>query len=268
MTHPVRSILVATDLTSRSDRAVDRALELGREWSADVHVVHAIERDAPTTALDVRRVLPDPGAKASVSLPYGPAPKAITDTAREMGSDLLVTGVARYNDLGDYLLGTAVDHVVRNASAPVLVVKQRPHGPYQRLLIGSDFSKGAKAALLGAAALFPEAKLHLVHAYHVPFESRIKSEDVRDLARAEAQRKLDALLADPDLPETVRAKITPHLEPGEAGAVLDEVARQVWPDLVVIGARGISGFVQAAIGSVASTLLQRIGVDTLVIKEG
>ena len=44
MTHPVRSILVATDLTSRSDRAVDRALELGREWNADVHVVHAIER--------------------------------------------------------------------------------------------------------------------------------------------------------------------------------------------------------------------------------
>ena len=164
MTHPVRSILVATDLSARSDRAVDRALELGREWNADVHVVHAIERDAPTTALDVRRVLPDPGAKAGVSLPYGPAPKAITDTARELKADLLVTGVARYNDLGDYLLGTAVDHVVRNAPCPVLVVKQRVHGPYGRLLVASDFSKGAGAALLAAAALFPEAGLHLVHA--------------------------------------------------------------------------------------------------------
>ncbi|AYV48707.1 universal stress protein [Caulobacter flavus] len=266
MSQAVRSILVATDLAPRSDRAVDRALELGREWNADVHVVHAIERDAPTTALDVRRVLPDPGAKASVSLPYGPAPKAITDTARERGVDLLVTGVARYNDLGDYLLGTAVDHVVREAPCPVLVVKQRAHGPYQRLLIATDFSKGARAALLGAAALFPDARLHLVHAYHVPFESRIKSDDVRDIARSEAQGKLDALLA--DLPEDLRARIEPHLAAGEPGAVLDQVARDVWPDLVVIGARGISGLVQAALGSVASTLLQRIPVDTLVIKEG
>jgi nucleotide-binding universal stress UspA family protein len=265
MIHPVRSILVATDLTSRSDRAVDRALELGREWNADVHVVHAIERDAPTTALDVRRVLPDPGAKASVSLPYGPAPKAITDTARELNADLLVTGVARYNDLGDYLLGTAVDHVVRHAAAPVLVVKQRVHGPYQRLLVASDFSKGAKAALLGAAALFPEARLHLVHAYHVPFESRIKSDDIREIARSEAQQQLDALLA--ELPEDLRGRVEPHLAAGEPGIVLDEVAGDVWPDLVVIGARGVSGLVQAALGSVASSLLQRIAADTLVVKE-
>lgn len=266
MSQAVRSIVVATDLAPRSDRAVDRALELGREWNADVHVVHAIERDAPTSALDVRRVLPDPGAEASVSLPYGPAPKAITDTAREQGADLLVTGVARYNDLGDYLLGTAVDHVVRNAPCPVLVVKQRAHGPYQRLLIATDFSKGARAALLAAAALFPDARLHLVHAYHVPFESRIKSQDVRDIALTEAQGKLDALLA--DLPEDLRARIEPHLAAGEPGTVLDQVARDVWPDLVVIGARGISGIVQAALGSVASTLLQRIAVDTLVVREG
>ncbi|KSB90485.1 hypothetical protein AS593_13480 [Caulobacter vibrioides] len=266
MTHPVRSILVATDLAPRSDRAVDRALELGREWNAEVHVVHAIERDAPTTALDVRRALPDPGAKAAVSLPYGPAPKAITDTAREIGADLLVIGVARYNHLGDYLLGTAVDHVVRNAPCPVLVVKQRPHGPYQRPLIASDFSRGAKAALLGAAALFPQARLHLVHAYHVPFESRIKSEDIRDIARSEARQKLDALLA--ELPQDVRARIEPHLGAGEPGTVLENVAGRVWPDLVVIGARGVSGLMQAAIGSVASSLLERTGVDTLVIKEG
>ncbi|MDG2527853.1 universal stress protein [Caulobacter endophyticus] len=266
MPHPVRSILVATDLAPRSDRAVDRALELGREWNADVHVVHAIDRDAPTTALDVRRALPDPGAKASVSLPYGPAPKAITDTAREMAADLLVTGVARYNHLGDYLLGTAVDHVVRNAPCPVLVVKQRPHGPYRRPLIASDFSRGAKAALLAAAALFPEAPLHLVHAYHVPFENRVKSEDIRDIARAEAQDKLNALLA--DLPEEVRSRVKPHLAVGEPGGVLEQVAGKVWPDLVVIGARGISGLMQAALGSVASSLLERVHADTLVVKDG
>lgn len=265
MPHPVRSILAATDLTPRSDRAVDRALQLGREWDAEVRLVHAIERGSTISALDVRRVLPDLSTKVAVSLPYLPAPKAITDAARESDSDLLVTGVARYNHLGDYLLGTAVDHVIRDASIPVLVVKQRPHGPYQRLLVASDFSKGAKAALLGAAELFPQARLHLVHAYHVPFESRIKSEEIQDLARSEAQEKLNALLA--ELPEDVRIRVEPHLAAGEPGGVLEAVAAKVWPDLVVIGARGVSGLMQAAIGSVASSLLQRTPVDTLVVKE-
>ena len=50
--------------------------------------------------------------------------------------------------------------------------------------------------------------------------------------------------------------------------MLDEVAGEVWPDLVVIGARGISGLVQAALGSVVSSLLQRIAADTLVVKDG
>ena len=119
--------------------------------------------------------------------------------------------------------------------------------------------------MLGAAALFPEARLHLVHAYHVPFESRIKSDDIREIARSEAQQQLDALLA--ELPEDLRGRVEPHLAAGEPGIVLDEVAGDVWPDLVVIGARGVSGLVQAALGSVASSLLQRIAADTLVVKE-
>src|SRR4051812_1599188 len=41
---PPTKILVATDLSSRSDRALDRATQLARQWDAQLLVVHAIDQ--------------------------------------------------------------------------------------------------------------------------------------------------------------------------------------------------------------------------------
>src|SRR5688572_30512216 len=58
-------ILLATDLTSRCDRALDRAVQLAREWDAQLHVLHAIESQPPAAPLGVdpqtyARAHPDP----------------------------------------------------------------------------------------------------------------------------------------------------------------------------------------------------------------
>lgn len=48
-----RSILLATDLTSRCDRAFDRAARLARQWNAPLHVLHAIESLPPSIPVGV-----------------------------------------------------------------------------------------------------------------------------------------------------------------------------------------------------------------------
>src|SRR3546814_17395754 len=96
-------------------------------------------------------------------------PKVLAQIAAERGSDLIVTGVARYNGIGDYLLGTAVDHIVRNAHAPALVVRCRATGPYERVVVATDLSDCSRAALLFAASLFPGSALTVVHAFTVPY---------------------------------------------------------------------------------------------------
>src|SRR5699024_10309123 len=48
---PPRRILLATDLASQTDRALDRAVRLARQWQAQLHVVHALPPDAPNTWL-------------------------------------------------------------------------------------------------------------------------------------------------------------------------------------------------------------------------
>src|SRR3546814_18825375 len=43
--NPPHSILLATDLSHRCDRALDRAVQLAQQWSAKLLVVHAVEKE-------------------------------------------------------------------------------------------------------------------------------------------------------------------------------------------------------------------------------
>src|SRR5699024_5808434 len=47
---PPRSVLLATDLSSHCDRALDRAAQLARQWHATLHVVHALPPEARPVA--------------------------------------------------------------------------------------------------------------------------------------------------------------------------------------------------------------------------
>lgn len=273
MTAAGAPVLVATDLAARTDRAVDRAVALAAEWQVRLTVVHVVEpgsvaeRGKAAAIRAVRAVLPDPEADVDIMLPGGSAPDAITEAARESGCGIIVTGVARLNSAGDYLLGTAVDHIVRHARVPVLVVKQRAHGPYRRLLVATDLSDCSRAALLRAFALFPQAELHLVHAYHVPYEAWLGSDQVQKETREQAQQEVDAFLAHEDVGEALRGRVQVRLGYGETGPVLAKAITETGVDLVVLGTHGRSGFIHAAIGSMAESLLRWVNVDTLMVRE-
>ncbi len=271
MTFTGTSVLVATDLSPRCDRAVDRAAQLAAEWNTCLTVVHVLEEapkgkvGATLTESAVRATLPDPEIPADILLPTGSPPVTIAATAKERGSGVIVTGVARFNDMRDYVLGTAVDYVIRHASVPVLIVKQRPRGAYRTLLVATDLSETSRAALVSAAALFPNAALHLVHAAQLPFETWLDSEKARVELQADAKHKLAAFLDHPSVPQDVRDRVQLRIGYGEVASVLDEALAETGADLMVIGTTGASGFVQATIGSTAASLLAWVPQDTMII---
>lgn len=273
MTSNGKPILVATDLSARSDRAIDRATLLAKQWGVRLIVLHALEPESRLEAKPelveqaIRAALPDPQADVDIVPAIGPAPTMIALAAAQTGCSLIVTGVARFNHVGDYFIGTAVDHVVRHATAPVLVVKQRPHAPYTSILVATDYSSCSLEALLTAARLFPDAALHLVHAYHVPYEAWLRSEEVKQEVTREAQAELEAFVADPAIPDTVRARISARLGYGESHTVVWNAADEVGANLVVFGTHGRSGFIPAVIGSMAESLLRCVPHDTLMVRE-
>lgn len=262
-------IVVGTDFRARADRAIDRALQLGQDHGAEVIAVHAFDpddEDAPGEAelqARLRAVLPHPDAPVSFHIRAGEANEAIGALAREAGASLIVLGVARYNEVKDYFLGTAVDRIIREAPVPVLVVKNRSQGPYRRVVAATDFHLPSRIALERAADLFPDRMLEAVHAFHVPFEGWQKAEYVREDTRQAEQRVFDEFLQ--ELRPETRARVTPRLLYGNPQAAVLSALEDPWRDLVVIGTQGESGLRHATIGSTASELLRTVPADTLVV---
>jgi nucleotide-binding universal stress UspA family protein len=266
---PAPTVLVATDLTARSDRPLDRAALLAEQFGAAVTVAHVVEgpgfdREQDEEILHaVRASLPPSLAEATVLFDHGAAPSVLAELAMSEKAAIIVTGTGRYNGLSDFFLGTAVDHLVRHADQPVLVVKRRPNGPYRSILLATDYSDGALQAFQTALRLFPEADFEVVNAYSVPFESRMPADDVAEAAREEAETEMTDFIARAAPPRPVHTVVAK----GDVETVLEQRVARKTPDLVVIGAHGRSGWVQATLGSQASNLLKRLPSDILVVRQ-
>ena len=168
-------ISIATDFSSRSDRAMDRALQLGEAKGCTVRVINALEHlDASQADWDklerkMSEYIGDPPCDTESAFLEGAPPLAIARDCENQKPEMLLIGPARYNSLGDYFLGTSVDYVLRNTRRPVIVVKQRPRSPYRHIFAGTDFSAGSAHAIEKAVKLFPKAEMHIVHAWRIPY---------------------------------------------------------------------------------------------------
>src|SRR3546814_4486711 len=94
----------------------------------------------------------------------------------------------------------------------------------------------SRDALLAAAALFPQASITLVHAFHVPYEGWLKSDDVKTEVRAQAQEELDTFLAKVD--PGVRVRLDARLDEGETGTAIVRGLADAKADLLVLGTHG------------------------------
>lgn len=241
--HDRPEILLATDFSARSDRALDRAVIVARERNARLVVVHVLEgkakrdfqEDPDRLAAHLRAELPESAADAELVLRTGSTPEVLASLVRERGSSLMVTGVARFNSIGDYLIGTAVEHIISETDAPVLVVRKRARAAYARILAAIDFSPCSRAALAFVGAFFPGAAIEAVNAFHVPYEGWLKSDETREVVRAEHVARMTAFLDDAGLTEQVRARITPVVQEGDPGAVICRRLEQGNAELLVLG---------------------------------
>lgn len=263
-------ILLASDFSARSDRPLARALQLAAETGSKMVIAHALEKsevvpDAPMIQ-GLRLQLPPEAQAAELVVRTGSAPKVLAAIVAERGSDVIITGVARYNSIGDYVLGTAVDHIIRNAQTPVLVVRRRPDGPYRHIVTATDFSDCSRAALLAVARLFPNTYITVVHAFHVPFEGWLKSADVKQHVADEARKGLDSFMAHPEI-ALVADRIDAVADEGEIAAVVQRQLDRTGADLLALGTHGRSGFAHATIGSQAEALLSVVNADVLVVRE-
>lgn len=263
-------VLVATDFRPRSDRALDRAAKLAKDTGRELVVIHAIEdwRNAPpgeTLKPRVAAVMPEDAGDYRCLFPEGSPPETIAQAAEDEDAFCLVLGVARYNSVGDHFLGTAVDQILRRSPYPVLVVKERPREAYRHIVIGTDLSKASAHGVEAAVAMFPDAQLHLVHAFHVPYEAWQNAPYVREELAESGQRHCDAFVEKLDVSPACRERMTMDLVEGSPTQAIGKTLEKYDAHLCALTSHGHGGLRQALLGSTVSDLLRTIPVDTLVI---
>lgn len=267
-----RTILLASDLTARSDRPTDRAFLLGEQLGASVLLLHLVDEGAAGEGIEerAREALESIAGHlvegVEVQVRSGEVHREILRMAEERDPLLIITGAARFNSVRDFILGTAVDHLVRHSPVPVLVVKRRALRPYRRLLVATDFSDCSKQALETAASLFPHATLTVWHGYHAAYEALLDPiETAKEILR-QAKVDMARFLKSVSLPDNARDRLETLFDEGDLLFRASETMREGGFDLLVLGTHGRGGFAHATIGSRAEELLQCVDRDVLMVR--
>jgi len=284
-THP-RKILLGTDLSSRCDRAFDRAAELSAQWRATLVIAHALQRDvsSPNTARrevpswrrtaheavliarqQVRQDLMGRDVSFEVYIEESEPVDLILKLVRETQCDLIVTGTARSETFGRILLGTTVEQLARQSPVPILVVKTRPRRAYSRVLVATDFSDASRSALSRAAELFPDAAITLLHCYR-PILHGLAGDSQCDGGNQLAQAECDEFLS--SLPSDLRHRLEILIEGGSLESVVGAFFADKGLDLLVMGSKGRSAMAHVLLGSTADRLLSSARSDVLIVPGG
>lgn len=135
----IQRILVPTDFSPTSQRALDYATRLAESTGAAMILMHALElpdtwsvSENPTESdpelMEKLRAIQPTSDKVVVErvVHGGPPGPVICWVAQERQCDLIVMGTHGRKGLSHLLLGSVAEEVIRNAPCPVLTVRDRP----------------------------------------------------------------------------------------------------------------------------------------------
>lgn len=281
----MKTILVATDFSERSDRAVTRAAMIAARAKVRLHLVHVVDDDQNQRIIDgettlSRQLLTEEaerldrtdGLTCTSEIVLGDPFEAIGRAAGAVGADLVVLGAHRRRLLRDVFVGTTAQRVIRRARQPVLMVNAPPDAAYHSVLLSTDLSETSRGALvrfmdLGLTDRQDHALVHIFDApaQHLALQSALgprQMDRYRGELKLEADRELDDFAK--ALPGGPFEKITRPPETGISAAIL-QAASWVAADLIVVAGQGRVGLGKTFLGSVAEEVLRRADRDVVVI---
>jgi nucleotide-binding universal stress UspA family protein len=274
------TVLVATDLRSSSDSAIDSGHRLAEAAGAMLHVVHVddVAQSADESmssrrerAESVRLALQRAGAserRTAVHVRVGHPAEVIRSLAERIEADVIVVGPHRQRAVaepGHHLGGTARDIGI-GAAAPCLVATHSLRLPLERVLVPVDLSATARgASLVGlswASALRaggvsgPRTTLGLLHVLTADEDGASMSSFDGELERA---RRSAGSWAGVEI-----EGITARGKSGPASAIAD-CAHERKSDLIVLGTRGIGLDEVRRLGSVSAAVVALAQVPVLLV---
>jgi nucleotide-binding universal stress UspA family protein len=126
----LRSVLVATDLSTPSARALDAAVALAELFGATLHVLHVVSAGSRknTAEKQLKSFAKELGVIELVrTVAVGHAADEIVKYAERERIDLIVLGTHGRSGLSRVLMGSVAEAVVRTAPCQVLTIGPKAH---------------------------------------------------------------------------------------------------------------------------------------------
>jgi universal stress protein E len=279
-------ILCATDLTLKSDAAVDRAGVLATQLDAELVLLHAVPHSTFASVLELGLRSSMERMKERTRAPQwrhalapntmiriGSAAQVVARTAQEVGADLVVLGPHDRETRGA-LAGTTAARVLSERRWPVLIARQPVHGGYRRVLLALDLNPESAAVIRAAETLVlrDETKASVVHSCHLPYNALLDTAGMHQqtiagfpgMVTAQARDNIVELL-ERESGGSIDYSVT--ISRDSAAVAIGKVAGRLQPDLIIMGTRGHGPVRRALLGSVASRVMESVMTDVLVVPE-
>jgi nucleotide-binding universal stress UspA family protein len=278
----LKLILVATDMSQRSDRAIARSCLLARQTGAALHILHIVDDELPASIAEAEIASAEASLKALTSAGHdfrgldarvevasGDPWKTIVQKADDLDADLLVLGTHRHRGLVGMFEGTTLERVAKTSRRPVLRVTAPATEAYHRPVVGVDFSDCARQAARLALDLAPKATVTLVHGYHVPYRGLSMhtgtlgglSKAEKDQMEAEVRRQIAAFTAEV---ATEGREFRNLFAEGAPDQVLGQQVAALKADLLCLGMHARSWLHEYVLGSTAREMLAECPCDLLL----
>lgn len=289
----VKSILTAVGVGPFDDAVLTRSIELAEAHRAKLTIVHiidgfrkhgpaltnmdAIEQEAILAARDrieaaaTRQTVDISNIDFRVE--EGPSALRLVEVAENIRADLIVMGAHQSESIIEKFIGSTTDRVIRASSASVLVVKRPVKQAYTRVAIAVDAHRGSAEVTALVAALFPLARMLLIHVVQISpqFEeamlrvgsSKAALDAHRDAivrVRKDFMRELSTVHADRSASATTRVIV------GDPARSLIQATRGINVDLIATGPGSTNSIQRAFLGSVSRKVLQNAACDVLICR--
>ena len=274
-------ILIATDFSTDSMRALPYALDLTQRYGSKLYIAHVVpadvvvvagseqmanslereQRDAEAKLGNLVESAISNGIQCEPLLGTGDVGLVLKEFIGNHGVDLVVVGTVGRTGLNKVLLGSIAEELVRECGCPVLTVCRRASDVETihrtGILCPTDFSSESLEAVPYAVSLAEKYDCSLVMLHCLegipesPYvESQLAKARLRDL-----------------VPDRLKAEVLVEL--GSPAELISDLVESRNFGLVVMGARGAGSFARARshFGSIAHKVITRAPCPVLTVRK-
>ncbi len=264
----IKKIMVATDFSPCSDRALEYALSVARRYNSQIYLTHILALDpyamvTPEIAMASIERLRQNAARHFTEMqkserlervPYevvieeGPLWPTMESVINREGIDFIIAGTRGAGVVTKFVMGSTAEEIFRQARVPVLTVgpavENEPlyEAEFRNLLFATDFGLGAEREAEYSFSLAQEHRSKLT-VLHVIAPEKELSEGGLELKKQAATQQMRELV-----PTTTKYLCWPQFR-ATAGDAVEEilrVAKETKADLIVMGAKRMKGLADHA----------------------